>query len=46
MLEKIKLSKDHNGRRKGTVVTVDALRAERMIAAGTGKPVRAPKPKP
>ena len=46
MLEKIKLLKDHNGRKKGTVLAVDPLRAERMIADGTGTAVGGPKHKP
>ena len=45
MLQKIKLLKPHNGRPRGAVVTVDDLRAERMIVDGTGKPVSASKPK-
>ena len=46
MLEKIKLLKDHNGRKKGTVLTVDPLRGARMIDDGTGKSVGGPKLKP
>ena len=46
MLEKVKLLTAHNGRPKGTVVSVDPLRAARMIEDGTAKPVGGPKSKP
>jgi len=45
-MKDIKLTRAHNGRAKGAVVTVDDMRAAKMIEAGIGKPATKPNPQP